>query len=217
MYVYLYIRSWWLWLLELSKINWVVSCEPKSNPIHNLFPVLSSPLPFLPLSPFASLLPPSCAPCSLFMLITGDQMLKHVASAFFNMVFGNSKGTQNFWDTTLKYKLSEYLRLLVYWYSIAVHFMDVIFVKFPWQFKIFSQQLNRFRAAITGLWGEHHEDRPGVPPLHLHREALRSAPAFLRDWAVQEQTKFWLCGTSTWVWYHIFMIIVLYTSYLFVI
>lgn len=35
-------------------------------------------------------------------------MLKQVASAFFNMVFGNSKGTQNFWDTTLKYKLSEY-------------------------------------------------------------------------------------------------------------
>lgn len=40
--------------------------------------------------------------------IPGDQMLKQVASAFFNMVFGNSKGTQNFWDTTLKYKLSEY-------------------------------------------------------------------------------------------------------------
>jgi tetratricopeptide (TPR) repeat protein len=40
--------------------------------------------------------------------IPGDQMLKQVAAAFFNMVFGNSKGTQNFWDTTLKYKLSEY-------------------------------------------------------------------------------------------------------------
>jgi len=40
--------------------------------------------------------------------IPGDQMLKHVAAAFFNMVFGNSKATQNFWDTTLKYKLSEY-------------------------------------------------------------------------------------------------------------
>lgn len=38
----------------------------------------------------------------------GDQMLKQVATAFFNMVFGNSKATQNFWDTTLKYKLSEY-------------------------------------------------------------------------------------------------------------
>ena len=41
--------------------------------------------------------------------ITGDQMLKQVAAAFFNMVFGNSKGTLNFWDTTLKYKLTEYL------------------------------------------------------------------------------------------------------------
>lgn len=40
--------------------------------------------------------------------IPGDQMLKQVAAAFFNMVFGNSKGSQNFWDTTLKYKLSEY-------------------------------------------------------------------------------------------------------------
>jgi len=40
--------------------------------------------------------------------IPGDQMLKQVAAAFFNMVFGNSKATQNFWDTTLKYKLSEY-------------------------------------------------------------------------------------------------------------
>lgn len=35
-------------------------------------------------------------------------MLKQVATAFFNMVFGNSKSTQQFWDTTLKYKLSEY-------------------------------------------------------------------------------------------------------------
>lgn len=40
--------------------------------------------------------------------IPGDQMLKQVAAAFFNTVFGNSKGSQNFWDTTLKYKLSEY-------------------------------------------------------------------------------------------------------------
>lgn len=40
--------------------------------------------------------------------IPGDQMLKHVAAAFFNTVFGNSKATLNFWDTTLKYKLSEY-------------------------------------------------------------------------------------------------------------
>lgn len=40
--------------------------------------------------------------------IPGDQMLKQVAAAFFNTVFGNSKSSQNFWDTTLKYKLSEY-------------------------------------------------------------------------------------------------------------
>jgi tetratricopeptide (TPR) repeat protein len=45
---------------------------------------------------------------SHYQTIPGDQMLKQVAAAFFNMVFGNSKGTQNFWDTTLKYKLSEY-------------------------------------------------------------------------------------------------------------
>jgi len=35
-------------------------------------------------------------------------MLKHVAAAFFNLVFGNSRATQNFWDTTLKFKLTEY-------------------------------------------------------------------------------------------------------------
>eukprot|EP01111_Echinosteliopsis_oligospora_P013829 TRINITY_DN5061_c0_g1_i1.p1 TRINITY_DN5061_c0_g1~~TRINITY_DN5061_c0_g1_i1.p1 ORF type:complete len:804 (-),score=206.00 TRINITY_DN5061_c0_g1_i1:162-2573(-) len=40
--------------------------------------------------------------------IPGDQMLKQVAAQFLNLVFGVSKAASNFWNTTMKLKLSEY-------------------------------------------------------------------------------------------------------------
>lgn len=40
--------------------------------------------------------------------VPGDQLLKQVAAAFLNVVFGNSRSSHNFWNITLKDKLSEY-------------------------------------------------------------------------------------------------------------